>query len=157
MLLLTTQALPQMREFRHPKLGRLLTPRHFPRLQDTLAEGFPTCADNDCFHKYSPDAITRMFATVAPIPSVLARIRRAWPQMNQRQANPARKVDGLHLGRRHQVGALARPLPPRRPRAVRGHPAGVPLLADPTRDLNAGNTPRPGLVAAGHTPSIHTI
>jgi hypothetical protein len=84
MLLLTTQALPQMREFRHPNLGRLLTPRHFARLNDTLAEGFLLAADNDCFHSYAPETIARMFAAVAPIPSVLARIRTAWPQMNPR-------------------------------------------------------------------------
>ena len=47
--LLKTQALPQVREFRHPNLGRPLTPRHFPRLHETLEEGFAVAADNDCF------------------------------------------------------------------------------------------------------------
>jgi hypothetical protein len=84
MLLLTTQALPQMREFRHPNLGRLLTPRHFPRLHETLEDGFAVAADNDCFANYSPEAIARMFNAITPPPSVLARLAEAWPTLNAR-------------------------------------------------------------------------
>jgi hypothetical protein len=50
MLLLATQALPQMREYAHPNLGRLLTPRHVSRIADTVAEGWPLACDNDCFN-----------------------------------------------------------------------------------------------------------
>jgi hypothetical protein len=89
MLLLATQALPQMREFRHPNLGRLITPRHFPRLLETLDDGFPLAADNDCFTTYSPEAIARMFNAIAPFPSVFARIQRAWPTLNARIGQPA--------------------------------------------------------------------
>jgi hypothetical protein len=82
MLLLTTQALPQMREYAHPNLGRLLSPRHFPRLKDTIADGFPVAADNDCFHGYKPEAIARMFEAIVEWPSVLARINKALPALD---------------------------------------------------------------------------
>jgi hypothetical protein len=81
MLLLATQALPQMREYAHPNLGRLLTPRHFPRLAETLADGWPVCVDNDCFNGYDPEAISRLFAKLLPVPSELARMRKACPFM----------------------------------------------------------------------------
>lgn len=84
MLLLTTQAHPQMREYAHPNLGRLLTPRHFPRLHDTLAEGFPVAADNDCFHAYRPQAIARVFEAIVEWPSLGARILKAWAALNPR-------------------------------------------------------------------------
>ena len=47
MLLLTTAALPQLDQHRHPNLGRLITPRHYPRLAETL-ESYLVAADNDC-------------------------------------------------------------------------------------------------------------
>lgn len=81
MLLLATQALPQMREYAHPNLGRLITPRHFPRLAETLADGWPTAADNDCFYGYRPEAIAKMCEAIVDWPSVLARLQRAWPQI----------------------------------------------------------------------------
>ena len=49
MLLLTTAALPQLERHRHPNLGRLITPRHYCRLDDTLAAGMSVAVDNDCF------------------------------------------------------------------------------------------------------------
>jgi hypothetical protein len=49
MLLLTMAALPQLQQHHHPNLGRLITPRHFCRLADTLAAGYAVAADNDCF------------------------------------------------------------------------------------------------------------
>ena len=54
MLLLTTAALPQLERHRHPNLGRLITPRHYCRLDDTLAAGISVAVDNDCF--LGPDA-----------------------------------------------------------------------------------------------------
>ena len=68
MLLLATQALPQMREYAHPNLGRLLTPRHVSRIADTLAEGWPVACDNDCFNGYAPAAIAKLFAKLHPGP-----------------------------------------------------------------------------------------
>jgi hypothetical protein len=51
-LLLTTQAEPQMRQFAHPNLGRLVQPRHYPTLVATAARGVPWAADNDCFQAF---------------------------------------------------------------------------------------------------------
>ena len=47
MLLLVTQGMPQMRQHAHPSLGRLLTPRHYPNLEEM--HGLRWAADNDCF------------------------------------------------------------------------------------------------------------
>jgi hypothetical protein len=41
MLLLATQSEPQMRAHRHPNLGRLLQPRHYPRASATARSGVP--------------------------------------------------------------------------------------------------------------------
>jgi hypothetical protein len=81
MLLLTTAALPQLEQHRHPNLGRLITPRHYARLDDTLAAGLPVAVDNDCFQGLDPVAVCRMLGAVMPWPSVGARIRRAWPML----------------------------------------------------------------------------
>lgn len=78
MLLLTTAALPQLEAHRHPNLGRLITPRHYCRLADTLA-AYPVAVDNDCFQGLDAPAVCRMLAAVMPWPSVGARIARAWP------------------------------------------------------------------------------
>jgi hypothetical protein len=56
MLLLATQAEPQMRQFEHPCLGRLVQPRHHPALGETAARGVPWAADNDCFQRFDVDA-----------------------------------------------------------------------------------------------------
>ena len=50
MLLLATQAEPQMRAHRHPNIGRLLQPRHYPRASATARSGVPWAADNDAFN-----------------------------------------------------------------------------------------------------------
>ena len=81
MLLLTTAALPQLERHRHPNLGRLITPRHYCRLDDTLAAGISVAVDNDCFQGLDPVAVCRMLGAVMPWPSVGARIRRAWPML----------------------------------------------------------------------------
>jgi len=81
MLLLATQALPQMREYAHPNLGRLITPRELSRLEETIADGWPLGVDNDCFNAYRPDAIARLFAKLVPLPSELARLHKACPAL----------------------------------------------------------------------------
>lgn len=48
MLLLTTQAMPQMRAHEHDHLGRLVTPRHWPSTGEHARE-LVWAADNDCF------------------------------------------------------------------------------------------------------------
>jgi diadenosine tetraphosphatase ApaH/serine/threonine PP2A family protein phosphatase len=68
-----------MREYAHPNLGRLLTPRHFPRLHETISDGWPVAVDNDCFGGYRPEAIARLFAQLLPLPSELARLYKACP------------------------------------------------------------------------------
>ena len=50
MFLLATQAEPQMLEFAHPNLGRLVQPRHYARVRDTAERGVPWAADNDAFN-----------------------------------------------------------------------------------------------------------
>ncbi len=80
MLLLTTAALPQLDAHRHPRLGRLITPRHRCRLAATLDAGYPVAADNDCFTGLDAGAVCRMLEAIMPWPSVGARIRRAWPR-----------------------------------------------------------------------------
>ena len=42
MLLLATQAEPQMIEHAHPNLGRLIQPRHYNALAATIERGVPS-------------------------------------------------------------------------------------------------------------------
>lgn len=60
MLLLATQAEPRILAFEHPNLGRLVQPRHFPRITDTAARGVPWATDNDCFQGLDVDAYCAM-------------------------------------------------------------------------------------------------
>jgi hypothetical protein len=64
MLLLATQAMPQMRAHAHPNLGRLVTPRHYPTLLDTVRAGVPWAADNDGFQGVDYDAWSRMLDAI---------------------------------------------------------------------------------------------
>ena len=65
MLLLTTAALPQLCQHWRPNLGRLITPRHYPRLEETAFSGIPWAADNDCFQGLDTDAYTAMVDRIA--------------------------------------------------------------------------------------------
>ena len=114
MLLLVTQAMPQMRRHDHPKLGRLVTPRHFCSLREH--EGWPWAADNDCFGRLDPHAYSAMLDALvgAPgrclfvtVPDVVAdahataRLFEVWWRALARRGLPAALVaqDGLeHLG-----------------------------------------------------------
>lgn len=60
MLLLATQAEPQMIEHAHPNLGRLVQPRHHNALATTVARGIPWAADNDCYQGLDPPAYNAM-------------------------------------------------------------------------------------------------
>jgi hypothetical protein len=60
MLLLATQAEPQMVEHAHPSLGRLIQPRHYNALPATIARGVPWAADNDCFQRLDAHAYYAM-------------------------------------------------------------------------------------------------
>jgi hypothetical protein len=66
MLLLVTQAMPQMRNHDHPNLGRLVTPRHFCSLQEH--GGWPWAADNDCFQRLDPAAYLGMLDALVGAP-----------------------------------------------------------------------------------------
>lgn len=68
MICLTTKALPQLRRFEHPNLGRLVQPRHVNSMAATAADGMLWAADNDCYqrldmHKY--DAMLDALQVVA--------------------------------------------------------------------------------------------
>jgi len=60
MLLLATQAEPQMIEHAHPNLGRLIQPRHCNALAATIERGIPWAADNDCYQGLDPHAYNAM-------------------------------------------------------------------------------------------------
>lgn len=64
MLLLLTQAVPQMREHAHPNLGRLVTPRHYSSLLATIADGAPWAVDNDGFGGVDYAAYDRMLSAI---------------------------------------------------------------------------------------------
>jgi len=49
MLLLVTSAHPTLQPHRTPSLGRLVQPRHYSSLEQTVRSGMPWAADNDCF------------------------------------------------------------------------------------------------------------
>jgi hypothetical protein len=59
MILLVTQAMPQMRRHAHPNLGRLVTPRHFCSIEEH-GELPAWAADNDCFQGLDADAFHAM-------------------------------------------------------------------------------------------------
>ena len=75
MLLLATQAEPQMRAHRHPNLGRLLQPRHYPRASATARSGVPWAADNDAFNvnwdEHAERRFLRMVDTLSGLPGCL--------------------------------------------------------------------------------------
>lgn len=60
-----------MLEHAHPNLGRLATPRHFPRIADTARAGIPWAADNDCFQGLDAAAYERMLEQLAGLPGCL--------------------------------------------------------------------------------------
>ena len=82
MLLLTTAALPQLEQHRHPNLGRLITPRHYARLEDTLAAGAARSRSiTIAFRASTGGGVSHAPARSMPWPSRGARIRRAWPML----------------------------------------------------------------------------
>ncbi len=113
-LLLVTQAMPQMRRHGHPNLGRLVTPRHFCSLHQH--DGWSWAADNDCFQRLDPHAYCVMLDALvgAPgrclfvtVPDVVgdahatARLFEVWWCALARRGLPTALVaqDGLeHLG-----------------------------------------------------------
>jgi hypothetical protein len=70
-LLLATQAEPQMLAFEHPNLGRLVQPRHFPKVAETVARCVPWAADNDAFVGFDAAAFEHMLHALAGLPGCL--------------------------------------------------------------------------------------
>jgi hypothetical protein len=65
MLVLTTAALPQLIAHWRPNLGRLITPRHYPRLEETALCGLPWAADNDALAGFDENRYLRMLEAIA--------------------------------------------------------------------------------------------
>src|SRR5271166_3209831 len=110
MLLLVTQAIPQMCQYDHPHLGRLLTPRHCCSVGETAR--WPWAADNDCYRAFDPCAYVRMLDRIASTPEgclfatvpdavadaiATARLFELWWRAPARRGLPAALVaqDGL--------------------------------------------------------------
>jgi hypothetical protein len=53
MLLLVTSAHPTLQPHRTPSLGRLVQPRHYSSLEETIRSAMPWAVDNDCFQGLS--------------------------------------------------------------------------------------------------------
>lgn len=68
MLILVTTAHPQSLQHRGDGFGRLVQPRHYPRIKDTAAAGIPWAADNDCFQGLDAKAYRKMLAAITKLP-----------------------------------------------------------------------------------------
>lgn len=55
----------------HPRLGRLLQPRHVSSVELTAAAGIPWAADNDCFQGLNEVAFVKMIDRLAGLPGCL--------------------------------------------------------------------------------------
>lgn len=67
--LLITQSIPTTRKVRatySPSIGRLVTPRHFPSIAETVAEGITLAADNDGFNGVDFVAFEKMLDALEP-------------------------------------------------------------------------------------------
>jgi hypothetical protein len=64
LLFLHAGSLRRVEQHNHPNIGRLLQPRDFSRLSDTLAAGYMVAIDNDGYHGVDFDRFARMLATV---------------------------------------------------------------------------------------------
>jgi hypothetical protein len=71
MLLLATQAGPQMLAYSHPHLGRLVQPFHYPRIADTAARGVPWAADTGGFEGETVRRFARMLPALQGLPGCL--------------------------------------------------------------------------------------
>lgn len=78
MYLLTSGALPSLERHRHPNLGRLLVPGGDSRVKDTFVSGLPVAADNGCLNGLDAPEFMKMVRAIAALPSLSARIDRAW-------------------------------------------------------------------------------
>lgn len=68
MLLLATTDHEYVAKLEHPRLGRLVQPRSFPRVRDTAEAGIPWAADNDAFGGFRPAPFAHMAQQLAGLP-----------------------------------------------------------------------------------------
>jgi hypothetical protein len=88
MLYLHAGSLRRVRDHHHPNIGRLLQPRDFSRLHDTLAAGYKVGIDNDGWRGVDMPKYTRMLATIrrgifGDLPTMRQLIQHAgypWPR-----------------------------------------------------------------------------
>lgn len=69
MELLVTQSIPTTRKVRaeySEAIGRLVTPRHYPSIAETVADGITIAADNDGFGGVDFEAFERMLEALEP-------------------------------------------------------------------------------------------
>lgn len=72
MLLLVTIAHGQIEEYRHMGgLGRMVQPRHYPKVRVTARAGIPWAADNDCFQGLDGPAYLKMLGAISNLPGCL--------------------------------------------------------------------------------------
>lgn len=89
MILFVTTALPQLRAHAHPALGRLITPRHHPRLPDTLRDGWPVAADCDAYQAWDERRYLRLVKAIRAATGCPP----AWPRPG---AEPAATPQNFH-------------------------------------------------------------
>jgi hypothetical protein len=96
-LFLHAGSLQRIKAHHHPNLGRLLQPRDFSRLGDTLAAGYSVAIDNDGYKGVNFEKFARMLASIrdtlwGELPSTGQLIQHAgftWPQApNRTTPNP---------------------------------------------------------------------
>ena len=96
MLFLHAGSLRRVEEHKHPRLGRLLQPRDFSRLSDTLAAGHAVAIDNDGYHGVNFQRFARMLASIrdelwGELPTAGQLLQQAgllWPTDERGQRNP---------------------------------------------------------------------
>jgi len=88
-----------MLAFKHPNLGRLVQPRHFPRIAETAARGTQWAADNDCFQGLDIDGYCAMLDRLrgvdgclfVTVPDVVGDARETAYQFERWFSAPARR------------------------------------------------------------------
>ncbi len=68
MIVFVHKAHETLQSWRHPHLGRLLSPRQFSRAVDTAESGMPWACDNDCFKRLDAPAYRAMLDAIHGLP-----------------------------------------------------------------------------------------
>lgn len=110
MLLLVHKAHKTLLEHQHPNVGRLVSPRHYGRVEDS-AGVFKWAADNDAYSAWDRDRYVKMLERIEGVPGCLFVtapdvVGDAW--MTRRlflQWSPALRSRGLPIGYVAQDGA----------------------------------------------------